>query len=280
MTDASDIDLYRADEPAPPPPPPGESRSTAAWIAGAIALVAALALGWYFFGRGAPPIEPTPAPSEAAVPPPSPSSPGLRPTLEMPPLDQSDPIVRMLVGALSSHPRVTAWLANTGLIRNFTVSVVNIAEGNIPAAQLRVLRPVGRFQIIESPGRLRIDPRGFARYDALADAVSSIDPIGAAQLYVNVKPRVDEAYAELGIGTPFDATLEHAIVMLLRAPVLEGDVALASKGGLLAFEDQRIEMLPAAQKQLTRMGPRNARMIQQRLRQIARALAIPADRLP
>ena len=59
--------------------------------------------------------------------------------------------------------------------------------------------------------------------------MDSVDPAGAARLYTVLKPRIDEAYAELGSDVPFDRTLERAIVMLLRAPVLDG-VQLDPKG--------------------------------------------------
>src|SRR4051794_19899788 len=38
--------------------------------------------------------------------------------IALPPLDDTDPIVRELVGRLSSHPQIAAWLATKGLIRN------------------------------------------------------------------------------------------------------------------------------------------------------------------
>jgi len=41
-----------------------------------------------------------------------------------------------------------------------------------------------------------------------------------------------------------------------------------------------LEGLTAAQKQLLRTGPRNVRIIQSSLRQIALALGIPPERLP
>ena len=55
----------------------------------------------------------------------------------MPPLGESDPVVRLLVQSISTHPRVLAWLATDGLIRNFTVVVGNIADGRTPARHLR-----------------------------------------------------------------------------------------------------------------------------------------------
>ena len=41
-----------------------------------------------------------------------------------------------------------------------------------------------------------------------------------------------------------------------------------------------LESLTNAQKQLLRMGPRNVKLIQAKLREVAVALGIPASRLP
>jgi hypothetical protein len=49
----------------------------------------------------------------------------------------------MLVGKLSSHPAVAAWLTTNGLIRNGTLVVHNIADGQTPAKQLKPLKPQG-----------------------------------------------------------------------------------------------------------------------------------------
>ena len=279
MHDASDIELDRTE---PPSHFPAHTRSPTPWVAMAIALIAALGLGWYFFvGR-----EPAPATSntftEGTIAPPTsrPLGGDTDPSIELPALDQTDELVRRLVGELSSHPRVAAWLATNQLIRSFTVAVENIAGGSVPSQALRALRPAGRFQVIDTDTELRIDPRSYARYDALADAVGSIDASGAAQLYTTLKPRIADAYTELGTDVPFDRTLERAIVSLLRVPVLEGNVSLDPKGGVFGFADERVEGLTAAQRQLVRMGPRNVRLIQAKLRAIALALGIPKERLP
>lgn len=279
MRDASDIELNRSE---PPPPPPADRRSPVPWMAIAIALVAALGLGWYFFiDRGA--LAPASTEfTETSVPPTAaqPLGGDRDPSIDVPPLEQTDELVRRLVRELSSHPRAAAWLATNQLIRGFTVAVDNIAGGSVPSQALRALRPTGRFQVIETDTELRIDPRSYARYDGLADAVNSVDASGAAQLYTMLKPRIEEAYVELGTDVPFDRTLERAIVSLLRAPALEGNVPLDPKGGVFGFADQRVEGLTAAQRQLVRLGPRNVRLIQAKLRAIALALGIPATRLP
>ena len=88
---------------------------------------------------------------------------------------------------------------------------------------MTVLRPKGAFQVEERGEDLFINSRGYSRYLPLATAASSVNPEDAAKLYTTLKPRIDEAYAELGqAGTTFDQTLERAIVLLLKTPVPEG----------------------------------------------------------
>jgi hypothetical protein len=200
----------------------------------------------------------------------------------LPPLDQSDNVVADLVRKLSSHPRVAAWLTTTGLVRNFTVVVSRVAEGKTPAKLLQPLRPTGPFRVIERDGGIYVDPRGYDRYTSLAEAVASIDAKGSASLYATVKPRIEDASRELGQPAgSFDRTLERAIVSLLETPVRDGPVRLQPQGGLdYAFADPREEGLTPAQKQLLRMGPENARIVQAKLREIAIALGIPPQRLP
>src|SRR5690349_12720351 len=108
------------------PQPPS---STGRWIVVAVLLVAAGSAAYIVFGR---------PPEQAGVPPSTPAA-EARPLggdalpVNLPPLDQSDAIVGELVRALSSHPRVTAWLTTEGLIRNFTEVVWMIADQKTPA---------------------------------------------------------------------------------------------------------------------------------------------------
>jgi hypothetical protein len=206
---------------------------------------------------------------------------GVATAVDVPPLDQSDPLVRDLMTQIAAHPRIAAWLATDGLIRTFTVAVVNVADGATPAGRFRVLRPASGFETLSRGGELRVSARSYERYDDLADAAASIDPAGAARLYATLKPRIEEAYRDLGFpDTPFDRALERAIVSLLRTPPADGAAPLEPKGIGFAFADPALEGLTAAQKQLLRTGPRNVRVIQSSLRRIALALGIPAERLP
>lgn len=252
------------------------------WVAAAVAIAAVSAAIYLWRSREAPQEEAAPATTETTetVPPvEAPLGAEVEPITV--PLDQSDPIVRTLVAALSSHPSVAAWLATQGLIRNFVVVVENISTGVSPARHLRVLRPAAAFRVLDRDGELAVDPRSYDRYAGTADAVASIDAAGAATLYARLKPRIEEAYAELGRQEPFDRALERAIVVLLRTPAVDGEIRLEPSGGIgYRYGEPRLERLNAPQKHLLRMGPRHTRTIQGKLREIAQALGIPAERLP
>jgi hypothetical protein len=269
-------DLRPSKDEYPDPPP----RTRMLWIAlGVLAALAAVAAIIVVF-RGptvSPVAEETAAPAAAesaaplgtAVPP-----------IELPPLDATDAIVRQLVGTLSSHPRIASWLATDGLIRSFTVVMANTAEGRTPAARLTVLRPAGPFRVMERGEDLVVDPASYARYDSLASAVASLDPANAARVFTQLKPRIQDAYGELGLSEPLDRNVERAIRQVLQTPILEGPVRVEPKGIGYGYADERLESLTPVQKQLLRLGPDNLRIVQRQVRAIAIELGIPADRLP
>jgi hypothetical protein len=199
----------------------------------------------------------------------------------VPPLDQSDAVVADLVRKLSSHPRVAAWLTTKGLIRNFAAVVLRINDGKATANLLQPLRPTSAFAVTERNGDYYVDARSYDRYTPLAEAVGSIDAKGAASLYATLKPRLEEAFRDLGQPEgSFDTALERAIVSLLATPIRRGPTRLRPHGIGYAFAEPRDEDLTAAQKQLLRMGPDNALAVQAKLREIALALGIPPQRLP
>ena len=284
MTDLNDYEFQRGAIESPPQEP-RRSPSLGWSIAAAVLVVAVAAAIYLVYGR-----RPAPAPgattataSAAAAKEPARSLGGEAEAVAVPPLAESDPVVRTLVRALSKHQVVAAWLATNGLIRSFTVAVSNIAEGASPAKQLTALRPATRFQVVENGGKSYLDPRSDDRYTPLADAVASVDPAGAAKLYATLKPRIEEAAGEIGIPPgQFDEVLEQAIVVLLRTPTPDRALQVTPnvEGIGYGFADRRLEALSPAQKALLRMGPRNARVVKTTLRGIALALGISAAHLP
>ena len=195
--------------------------------------------------------------------------------IDLPELGETDPLVRQLVGALSSHPKVAAWLTTDQLIRNFTVVVVNISNGRSPARHLSGLRPTGEFVAREDGEIVNLDPRSYQRYNDYADAIGALDAQGTARLYATLKPRIQDAYRELGHPEgDFDQVMQRAILELLNTPTVEGDVPLTAKSVSWEFADPKLQSLSSAQRQFLRMGPRNMRIVKDKLREIAPHLGI------
>lgn len=195
--------------------------------------------------------------------------------IDLPPLGETDPLVRQLVGALSSHPRITAWLATDQLVRNFTSIIVTIGDGRAPAKLLASVKPTGEFIAEEEGGGAVIHPGTYRRYDDYADAIAALDAQGTARLYATLKPRLQDAYRELGHpDEDVDRAMERAFRQLLETPEIQGRVGLAPKGGLWEFEDPKLRGLSAVQRQFLRMGPRNMRLVKAKLRELAPLLGL------
>jgi hypothetical protein len=277
--DPLDVDLDKPAEGEPRDSKPRSGKALMFAVAAGLALALVLA---YMYLRP-PSRQPTPAAGTPSVQPKAAPNGRAEPgdEIALPPLDETDALVRQLISRLSSNPTVAAWLTTDGLLVNFALVTQQIANGESPTQELGALGPVPRFQARTSRDALFIDPSSYARYDRYAQAVSSIDARGAARLYATTKPRILEAYRRMGQPTAeFDPVLERAIVELLNVPVVQGEIELAPSGIVYAFADPRLENMSAAQKHLLRMGPENVQAIQGKLRVIADYLGIPAARLP
>lgn len=282
MFDLNDLELERSGE-APPPPPP-RSTNYALWTA---TIVAAIVVGggvWYLTSKrppSSPPAVTVPAPAPQATVPERPEGPLVHAAdIDLPPLPQTDPIVRELVARLSSHPTIAAWLATKGLIANFTVTTLTIAEGRTPVQFLRPIAPRGRFRTRSAGNELFVDPRSYDRYNPHADAIGALDAVGTASLYLTLKPRISDAYRELGYPEgDFDRVLERAIGVLLQTPALDEKVTLEPKGVTYAYSDSKLESLSPAQKQFLRMGPRNSQAVRAKLEEIVALLKLHPEPL-
>ena len=195
-------------------------------------------------------------------------------------LNQSDDIVRKLAQELSSHPELAAWLVSKDLIRKFVAAVDNIANGMSPRPQVDFFSTKGGFKFIMKNELLYVDPTGYHRYDNVADVFLSLNSEGCAILYRRLEPLIQEAYKDLGYPKgDFWKTLTRAIVELLEVPVVEGDILIEKEIITYKISNPRLEKLSGAQKHLFRMGPENTRIIQEKLREMASALRIPAEQL-
>ncbi len=249
--------------------------------AGIAALAFLIGFLWFFVFRGSGASqEPTSGTEVATTPEVSeaePVEPELEESMDLPVLDESDALVRTLVGALSSRPELAQWLTNEELIRTFVVVVDNIAEGVSPAKHLPFLKPKEKFKAVYDSGSFYVNPRSYDRYNLVVEVVSSINARRAAEFYRNLKPLIQEAYKEMGYpDTDFDVTFSRAIDHLLMTPVPDGYAELSGETVAYRYVDERFEKLTSAQKQLLRMGPQNVQKIQRKLTELKGVLNLAA----
>jgi len=280
MQDFADHQLYKPEE---TPPPPNAGKSTRTWLI-IVAAVIFLGIAGYAVRscqQGSKSTQgETPSPPVLMEKPSVPLG-GVPDPIILPELDKSDALVRKLLGDLSSHPSLSKWLVTDNLIRQFVVIVANIAEGITPAPHLSYLRPSSKFSIVKDGRNLQLDPTSYKRYDLAAEIFSSLDTVKTVNLYATLKPRIDEAYLDLGSpDTMFDQILEQSIIRLLDTPILKDPVSLLPQGIGYIFANPEIEKLTDAQKQYLRFGSRNMGLANHKLREIGLELGIPENRLP
>jgi hypothetical protein len=187
-------------------------------------------------------------------------------------LSTSDAVIRELTEQLSSRPELASWLVNEDLVRRFVASVENVAEGSSPRQHLEFMAPSRPFEVQERGDRLIVAPASYDRYDQVAAVIDSLDPEGTVALYRELKPLIDDAFAEIAPpGATFDDRLDEALDELLAVPVLSGDVEVEQKVVTYTYADPRLEGMTAAQRQLLRMGPANVAKIQAKIRELRAA---------
>ncbi len=243
----------------------------------ALAAVVAIGLLGVLFVVFRQPTKPKPTPSPVALATASAPTPTPSPSVPLPSLDDSDAFVRQVAAALSAHPELARWLARTALVRTLTVVVVNIAGGETPRPHLEFLAPKQRFKAARRPARRIVpDVAGFAGYDVFGDVVASVDAGAAVGAYRTLSPLFEAAYVELGHPEGgFGGALDQAIRALLAVPVLPADVDLVPHATGFRYADPALEGLTAAQKQFLRIGPRNVRLVQGKLKEMQAGLAVP-----
>jgi hypothetical protein len=155
--------------------------------------------------------------------------------------------------------------------------VNDISQGQRTYKHLRWLAPkLGQpFTAEQNGAELTISEASYLRYTPLAEAVDSIDVVGALAVYKKFKPLLAQALKELGY--PPEHTVEgllaKAAAEILAAESIIEPIALTKYASRYKFADPKLEALNPVQKQLLRMGPENTRLIQDKVRFLAAGLA-------
>lgn len=191
------------------------------------------------------------------------------PEMELPELDASDEFIRRVVAGLSARPELAAWLTTDELVRRFVTVVVDLAGEFNPTESVAHMRPDEPFQVRTEDGRTYMSEGSFRRFDALAATVASLDTEGTVQLYRQLLPLMEAAYAELGIqGPSFRELVEVALDNVLAIEPREGPMELVGADGIYVYADAELEAQRGLEKAFLRMGPDNTRRIQSKVQEL------------
>lgn len=185
----------------------------------------------------------------------------------IPALDDSDTEVRQRLLALDWRPGLASLFVTEDMLRSFAVHVDNIAQGQL-AAGSALLQPLEQKFTVEDGAKLQLDEASFKRYEPYIQLLESVKPAQLVALFNRYEPLLQQAYAELGYPDQlFKNKLIEAIDELLATPEVNYPLALERPAVVYVFADPAIEQLPAAQKQMIRLGPDNQRKIRALLQQ-------------
>jgi hypothetical protein len=249
--------------------------------AGALVVLAVVAI-WYFVVRE--PEPPTvrrtasteaPAPSvepEAALP--AVATPPVEPAVPLPSLDESDAEVASTLTETFGEQVVASYLRPESFIRNVVVAIDSLPRPKLALDRRPIQPTLGLFVVSGPEDALVLSEENYSRYTPFVALVARTDGRTIVEMYRRYYPLLQEAYVELGNpDTVFETRVREVIDHLLATPEVAEPIALVQPKVLYEYRDPALEELSAGQKILIRIGPEHRALIKSKLREIRTLLA-------
>ena len=256
------------------------SRRKFAWLAGIVAVAAALMAGWYWYShRAVPAAEPAPtvatAPAADAEPQISHPIPGeAGEASALPALNDSDQLAHDSLAGVVGRDPAEQFVIPQNIIRHVVVTVDNLTRKKV-AVDLRPVKPTPGATVVATQGEIiTLSPENYERYAPFMHIVAGADPKALAVVYEHLYPLFQQSYEDLGYpGKYFNDRLVEVIDNLLQTPEVTVPVTLVQPKVFYEYADPDLEARPAGQKLLIRMGTANERMIKAKLREFRAEIA-------
>jgi hypothetical protein len=247
-------------------------------VVAAVVLVAGAGVALYLHSRNAH-LPSVPAGAHPAAPPP-PSEPAIEhpvppvsgdsgPKGPIPALGDSDPAMIEALGAVAGGATVAHYLIPDNIIRHIVVTIDNLPRQKVPVDKRPTVAVGGTFLAEGDELHATLEPKNFARYDAMVAVIRKLDMQQLAAVYLHFYPLFQRVYQDLGYPNGyFNDRLVQVIDSLLATPQPAGPIELTRPNVMYTFADPSLEARPAGQKLLLRMGPDNASAIKAKLSEL------------
>jgi hypothetical protein len=226
-----------------------------------------------------PSVEPAPAPIAAqapAAPIAAPVVTEVQPKIPPAPVvseETGDQYARESIDAVNGGKALAQFVAGDYVVERAVAIIDALRRGEVPYKLLPVGKPSTPFPISDNGLRVTLDTAGFSRYDGFAQWVGGLDTPALISLLNDYERIATQALTRMGV-TDFDirSALLAATTQILSTPQVAVDAELMRREANWVYMDPELEALSSLQKQVLRMGPENADIVQQKARDIRGAL--------
>lgn len=225
------------------------------------------------------------------------------PKVELPLLDNSDSWIKEKLSSLTWRKELLRLVIDDDMVRRLVVFTDNFAQGLVSYEYSPLAQPQIKFSAtkivndttgdntgsgVNSDGdalpakasnalateKWQWDEAQTARFKLYVDLLRSFEPEQLATWYFELKPLIDQAYAELGYeDQDFTEVLQDAVVRVLDMEFPSNDVTLVRPSVMYKYDDKELEQLPEADKLLLRVGKGNLLVIKSFLLEFNDALS-------
>jgi hypothetical protein len=202
----------------------------------------------------------------------------IEPLPVLPSLDESDAWIQQKLPTYTWRKELLKLVINQDMIRRFVVFTDNFSQGNVAYEHSPLIEPSTKFLASEvkngASSDWKWDESSTRRFTLYVDLLRSFDSETLVQWYFEMKPLIDQAYAELGYPDDnFTDVLHHAITKVLDMEIPKDSLDLVRPSVMFRYKDAEVEALDDADKLLLRLGKENLLVIKSVLLEINERLA-------
>ena len=226
-----------------------------------------------------PPVVPAPAPIESeatAAPITAPVVTEVQPKIPPAPVvteETGDRYARESIDAANGGKALAQFTAGDYVVERAVAIIDALRRGEVPYKLLPVGKPSTPFPISDNGLRVTLDTAGFSRYDGFAQWVGGLDTTALVSLLNDYEMIATQALTRMGVsGFDIRSAVLAATTQILSTPQVAVDAELMRREANWVYMDPELEALSSLQKQVLRMGPENADIVQQKARDIRGAL--------
>jgi len=199
----------------------------------------------------------------------------------LPLLDESDSWLKEKLPSLTWRKELLKLVIDDDMIRRFVVFTDNFSQGILAYKYSPLVSPNSSFSAIETQifddenqQQWLWDRQSEKRFSLYIDLLKSVDNDSLISWYHEIKPLIDQAYAELGYpDDDFTDVLQSAITRILDAELPKSELKIIRSSVMYKYQDPEIEALDDVDKLLLRLGKENLLIIKSALLEFSEKLA-------